>query len=273
MEIKENQIILIDKPKYWTSFDVVKKIKIGHKLKKIGHGGTLDPLATGLLVLATGKETKNLSNILALSKTYQAEFILGATTPSLDTEFYPEKIEDCSAIGKETLLEKINSNFTGKINQKPPLFSAVKINGQRAYKLARIGKKENKDEPKEKPVTIYDFTVISIEYLDSNNLLDKHFGYNVYSKPSEQNIYEKKKVRLNHPTFFNSEEKIENLAQRVSFPGKVILVKSQITCSSGTYIRSLAGDLGNSLQTSGYLLSLQRISIGDHTLQNAQKII
>ncbi len=274
MEIKENQIILIDKPKYWTSFDVVKKIKIGHKLKKIGHGGTLDPLATGLLVLATGKETKNLSGILAMPKTYQAEFILGATTPSLDTEFYPKELNDCEKINTDSILEVINEKFLGEISQRPPLFSAVKINGERAYKLARKGKNQESDnKPEEKPIKIYRFATNSFEYLDINDLYERHFDYNPYSKPFEDNIFEKKKRRLDDPDFWNDKEKIGKLVEERNFPGKVILLKAEITCSSGTYIRSLARDLGGSLQIHGYLLSLQRTSIGNYNLQNAQKII
>jgi tRNA pseudouridine55 synthase len=157
--IFDNQILSVNKPLNWTSFDVVKKLKYKMKVKKIGHAGTLDPLASGVLIVCTGKMTKQISKIQEMQKEYKALFCLGATTSSLDTEFVPEDFEDTSHISRDRIEEVIKNQFLGTIEQKPPLFSAIKINGQRAYKIARKGGKEEEVEIKPKEVTIYDLEI------------------------------------------------------------------------------------------------------------------
>ncbi len=136
--------ILVDKPREWTSFDVVNKIrytlkrKLGVKKIKVGHAGTLDPLATGLLIIAIGKDTKLISTYQDLDKNYTGKIKLGATTPSFDAEFEPDKFYPIDHITPE-LIEATRKSFLGYIEQIPPKYSAVKVNGETAYRLARKG--------------------------------------------------------------------------------------------------------------------------------------
>ena len=136
----EGKTILIDKSLDWTSFDVVKKLKFLIKCKKIGHAGTLDPLATGLLIICTGKNTKKINDIQNLSKTYTGNFTIGSTTPSHDLETEINVTKPIENISKK-MIEEIADSFLGVQLQKPPKFSAVKVEGERAYTLARENKK------------------------------------------------------------------------------------------------------------------------------------
>ena len=158
------EMLLIDKPLTWTSFDVVKKIKYRFKIKKIGHAGTLDPLATGLLILCTGKMTKQIDRYQAQEKEYTGTLVLGKTTPSIDleTEFDSDQPTDHLT---DIDLENTRMKFLGEIQQVPPAHSAVQINGQRAYKLARQGKEVN---IKSRTVTITDleFTRMALPEVD-----------------------------------------------------------------------------------------------------------
>ena len=213
------QIILIDKPFRWTSFDVVKKVKNvlsnnlplqdGKKTQlKVGHAGTLDPLATGLLILCTGNETKKISVIQDAEKEYSGSFILGSTTPSYDLETEVSEGKSYDHITSAMIHEAVEK-FKGKIQQVPPAHSAVKINGVRAYSKARKGQRVEL-EPKE--VTIKEFVITNIEM------------------------------------------------PKVEF---------RVTCSKGTYIRSLAHDFGTFLGCGALLASLCRNRIGDYSLDNA----
>lgn len=164
----EGEVILIDKSLDWTSFDVVNKIKFALKKKygkiKIGHAGTLDPKATGLLILCTGKKTKEIQQIQDADKTYIGTFFLGATTPCFDTEKDVDQTFDISGITNESIVHNAAS-FIGEQQQFPPIFSAVKIDGKRAYDLARAGKEV---EIKSKSITIkkFDITKIDLPLLD-----------------------------------------------------------------------------------------------------------
>ncbi len=131
-------VLLVDKPLTWTSFDIVKKLRYHLKVKKIGHAGTLDPLATGLLILCTGKMTKQIDTYQAQEKEYTGTFTIGATTPSYDLETEVENEKEYGHIKKEDLL-KAATSLTGFIDQVPPIFSAIKVDGKRAYKGARNG--------------------------------------------------------------------------------------------------------------------------------------
>ena len=211
MNWAEGQFILIDKPRDWSSFDVVKKIR--NRLKvKIGHAGTLDPLATGLLILATGKFTKRIEEVQGLEKCYEGIIELGKTTPSydLETEFDSETSSDHITLGD--IEAAIAKNFNGQIIQIPPSHSAVYIDGERAYKKAR-----RNEEVKMKP---RDVTIISFEVLQ-----------------------------------YSSSE-----------------VRFRIQCSKGTYIRSIAHDLGKVLGVGGYLKELRRTAIGEFSIDNAYKL-
>ena len=147
------QMLLIDKPKTWTSFDVVNKIRYAIKIKKVGHAGTLDPLATGLLILCTGKFTKKLNELQGLDKEYLVTFKLGATTASYDAEHPEENLTDATHITRDQILAAMEA-LTGDIEQLPPVFSAVKIDGKRAYESARKGKAV---EVRPRQVTIHAF--------------------------------------------------------------------------------------------------------------------
>jgi tRNA pseudouridine55 synthase len=210
----EGEILLFDKPYGWTSFDLVSKVRntISKTFKikklKVGHAGTLDPLATGLLILCTGKATKKIDSLQAEEKEYLATLKLGATTPSYDLESEENGTFPTEHLTLE-LIEKAIEKFTGTIEQVPPAFSAVKINGKRAYEHARKG---NDPELKAKTVVITNIDVISFEV------------------------------------------------------PKLIL---RITCSKGTYIRALARDLGEELQSGAYLTDLRRTRSGDYLVDNA----
>ena len=209
------QIILLDKPLDWTSFQAVNKLK--YKLKrefnlpkkfKIGHAGTLDPRATGLLIVCTGKFTKIIPEIQDAPKEYFTEIKIGVQTESYDTE-KPEILQQDISEITETQIKETLEKFLGEIDQKPPIFSAIKIEGNRAYDLARAGKEV---EMKSRKTTI---------------------------------------------TY------IENIEIDLPF------VRFTVGCSKGTYIRSLAHDIGQELGVGAYLTNLRRTKIGDYLVENA----
>lgn len=154
----EGEVLLIDKPLQWTSFDVVRKLRTLIKIKKIGHAGTLDPLATGLLIVCTGKFTKRINEYMAQEKEYTGTITLGATTPTYDLESEPENFKSTDAIG-EAAIKAATALFTGTIQQVPPAHSAIKKDGKRVYELARKGI-EVKLEPR--TITIKEFEITSI---------------------------------------------------------------------------------------------------------------
>jgi len=166
----DGQILLINKPLGWTSFDVVKKIKnlirTKYSLKKIkvGHAGTLDPLATGLLIVCTGKFTKLISKIQGQEKTYTGTITLGGTTPSYDLETEVDNNYETAHITEE-LIKESTTQFIGEIDQKPPIFSALKKGGERLYEKARRGETI---EIESRKVTVREFTITSIENLEVN---------------------------------------------------------------------------------------------------------
>ncbi len=205
---EQGRLLLINKPVDWTSFDVVKKLRYTLKVKKIGHAGTLDPLATGLLIIGTGKFTKKLNELQGLDKTYEGIIEIGKTTPSYDLETEFDSETDWTNISEEDL-EKARQEFEGDIKQIPPAHSAIKVDGERAYKKARKNKVV-KLEPRE--LTIHNFEI------DATNLPD---------------------------------------------------VKFKVSCSKGTYIRSLAHDFGKKLGVGGYLKKLVRTSVGEYQLSDA----
>jgi len=214
-QLLEGQILLLDKPLDWTSFQAVNKMK--YKLKsefglpkkfKIGHAGTLDPRATGLLIVCTGKFTKKIPEIQDAPKEYWTEIKIGVQTESYDTE-KPEILQqDISHITEENVEETLNK-FLGEIEQTPPIFSAIKIDGKRAYDMARAGQEVEMKSRKTK-----------ITYI--------------------------KDVEINFP-----------------------LISFTVGCSKGTYIRSLAHDIGQELGVGAYLTQLRRTKIGDYHVQNA----
>lgn len=156
---KNGQVLLIDKPLEWTSFGVVKKIRYNIGIKKIGHAGTLDPLATGLLILCTGKKTKSIEGYMADVKEYTGSFTLGSTTASYDLESKPTPSVDISQLTNDEIISNA-ANFLGEIDQTPPIFSAIKVDGKRAYDMARAGQAV---ELKSRKVTISEFEIVSLD--------------------------------------------------------------------------------------------------------------
>lgn len=162
VELRESfeagKVLLIDKDLHWTSFDAVRKIRNALRIKKVGHAGTLDPLATGLLIICTGKFTKKINEFMAQPKEYEAEITLGTTTATYDLESTPENFKSTDAITKEMIQEQTKM-FIGEIMQMPPIYSAIKKQGVAAYELARRGEKVAL-EPR--PITIYSFEITEI---------------------------------------------------------------------------------------------------------------
>lgn len=155
----DGQVILFDKPLKWTSFDIVKKVRILTKVKKVGHAGTLDPLATGLLIICTGKFTKKINEYMGMEKEYTGTFTLGSTTATYDLEKEPENFRDTSHLTPE-MIHAATLQFIGDILQMPPQHSAIKKDGKRLYESARLGI-EVKVDPR--PVTIKEFVITQIE--------------------------------------------------------------------------------------------------------------
>jgi len=158
METNQDRILLVNKPLTWTSFNVVNKLRYKLKIKKIGHAGTLDPLATGLLILCTGKMTKRIEEFQGQEKEYTGKFVLGQITPSYDLETAVSEAKDISAITTEAI-HSATEKFIGLIDQVPPIHSAIWVNGQRSYDLARKGREV---ELKSRPVTVSEFVITKI---------------------------------------------------------------------------------------------------------------
>lgn len=208
---EEGVLLLVNKPLTWSSFDVVKKLKFALRPKKIGHAGTLDPLATGLLVIGVNKFTKKLNELQGLDKTYTGIIEVGKTTPSYDLETDFDSETDISSLEEQQILGAAQK-FLGLIDQKPPVYSAIKVNGERSYKKAR---RNESVELKTRQVTIHQFEISKID------LPEIHF---------------------------------------------------EISCSKGTYIRSLAHDFGQELGVGAHLKKLVRTSVGDYRLSEALEL-
>ena len=217
IDFLEGTILLVNKPLRWTSFDVVNKIRYRlrnlYKIKniKVGHGGTLDPMATGLIIIATGKMTKQLQSFLDMQKAYTGTFFLGATTPSYDSETEPDEYFETDHITTE-MIEAARQKFMGVQYQVPPMFSAIKVDGQPLYIKAREGQKL---EIEPRKVEIFDFKL-----------------------------------------------------DRIDLPE----IDFDVSCSKGTYIRSLAYDFGKALGSGAYLKSLVRTRSGEFLLKDAWEL-
>jgi len=157
-EFAQGKMLLIDKRLKWTSFDAVKKVRILTKISKVGHAGTLDPLATGLLIICTGKFTKQINTYMAQEKEYTGSFTLGAITPTYDLESAPEDVKEYAHLTEEEI-RKATEQFIGEIEQIPPAHSAIKKDGIPVYKLARKGK-EVKLDPRKVTISIFEITNI-----------------------------------------------------------------------------------------------------------------
>ena len=213
----EGEILYIDKPLHWSSFDAVKRVRgallrrLGLKKMKVGHAGTLDPLATGVMIVCTGRATKRIDELQAHVKEYVATIALGATTPSFDLETEIDETFPTDHITCE-LVEETLKKFTGRIEQVPPAFSACKIDGKRAYKIARKGKEVN--------------LKAKILVIDEIELIE-------YSQQS---------------------------------------ITIRVVCSKGTYIRALARDIGEALNSGGHLTALRRTRVGDISVNDCLSV-
>ena len=163
-DFETGEVLLLNKPLTWTSFDVVRKVKNTLRIKKIGHAGTLDPLATGLLILCTGRKTKEIDQIQAQEKEYTGTFRLGETTPSFDLETAVDLVRPYAHLTDEQITAA-TAQFTGLIQQTPPIFSAVKIDGKRAYELARTGQ-EAEIKAKTVEIKVFELTRIALPEID-----------------------------------------------------------------------------------------------------------
>ena len=219
MNFQEGEILCFDKPLRWTSFNLVAKIRsqlchrLGVKKLKVGHAGTLDPLATGVMVVCTGKATKRIDELQAHVKEYVATLQFGATTPCFDLEKPIDQTYPTEHIN-ETLVREVLSKFLGRIEQVPPAFSACKIGGKRAYDLARKGREVDL-KPK-------------ILVIDEIELLD--------------------------------------------FDQEKMQATIRVVCSKGTYIRALARDIGQALESGAHLISLRRTRVGDVKVEDCMKV-
>jgi tRNA pseudouridine55 synthase len=160
----EGKVLLIDKPLQWTSFDMVKKVRWLTKIMKVGHAGTLDPLATGLLIICTGKYTKQINDYMGMTKEYTGSLVLGATTASYDLEQEPENFKSIDAITTSKILETTNQ-FIGTIFQMPPQHSAIKKDGKRLYESARQGI-EVKVDPRQITIEVFEITKIDLPTIE-----------------------------------------------------------------------------------------------------------
>jgi tRNA pseudouridine55 synthase len=211
-DFEKGAVFLIDKPMGWSSFKVVKALRKYIDFRKIGHAGTLDPRATGLLILCCGRATRTISEIQGKPKTYRAQITFGASTPSFDGEMDIDQTAPFQHINLEDIQNVLFKNFIGEVWQKPPMYSAIKQKGERLYTIARRGQKVKR---KFRKITIYNINILT------------------FDPP--------------HLTLF-------------------------VKCSSGTYIRSLANDLGQQLHSLAYLSGLKRLTIGDYSLNDALTI-
>ncbi|RAV98104.1 tRNA pseudouridine(55) synthase TruB [Pseudochryseolinea flava] len=160
----DGRVLLINKPYEWTSFDAVNKLRYKLKMKKIGHAGTLDPLATGLLIICTGKMTKRIEEFMGMEKEYTGTFVLGQTTPSHDLETEISEPQDITSLTEEAI-HQATKQFTGKISQMPPVHSAIRVGGKRAYQFARKGK-EVELQPRDVEVSVFEITRIHLPAVD-----------------------------------------------------------------------------------------------------------
>lgn len=213
MQEKEpyGEVFLINKPLEWTSFDVVKKVRNALKIKKVGHAGTLDPLATGLLIVCAGKKTKTIETYMGQEKEYTGTFVLGKTTESFDREKEVIAVADPSHLTLDQV-KSAAAQLTGDIMQVPPMHSAIKVDGKRVYESARKGIEVKMEA---RPVQVSEFEITRFELPE---------------------------------------------------------IDFRIVCSKGTYIRSLARDMGEILEVGAYMSALTRTRIGDFMLEDAEEL-
>ncbi|MCI1218982.1 MAG: tRNA pseudouridine(55) synthase TruB [Bifidobacterium sp.] len=246
---RDSGLLVIDKPKGVTSHDVVAAVRSMLHIKRVGHAGTLDPMATGVLIVGFGHATRLLNVIVGHDKTYEATIRLGMATTTDDAEGKPilgDSLSDCDAIDQATIEQTIHQHFIGAIDQVPSTYSAIKIDGKRAYDLARQGMDVKLQA---RPIMVSAFDVLDMRHV---------FG--VIPRLGSQSL---------PSTISGTASNIVFRADSVAEPqgaararGSLIDLDVRITCSAGTYIRALGRDLGKELGVGGYLTALRRIRIG-----------
>lgn len=221
MDYVAGEIVAFDKPLGWTSFDIVNRVRgvlcraLGVKKLKVGHAGTLDPLATGVVIVCTGKQTKRIDELMNHDKEYVAVLQLGATTPSYDLEHPVNATYPTGHITRE-LIEEVLPTFKGEQWQVPPVYSAVKINGKRAYEYARKGQQD------------------AVEIKPKLLVIDE--------------------------------------LELLQFDPELMQLTIRVVCSRGTYIRALARDIGERLQSGAHLIGLRRTRVGDYTVDKCLNV-
>ena len=270
MNFQAGEILYIDKPYRWTSFDVVNKVRwllcrrLGTKKLKVGHAGTLDPLATGVMIVCTGRATKRIDELQAGTKEYIATLRLGATTPSFDLEHEIDAYYPTDHITREQV-ENVLKQFLGRIEQVPPAYSAVKVEGKRAYDLAR---KEKDVELKPKVLVIEKIELLegptpnpsrkggessgSCEDVSTQPLPSLTGGVGGGSLP---------RTGMRNKAFLTSPA---TPSDTESYPYIIL----RVVCSKGTYIRALARDIGQALGSGAHLTALRRTRVGEATVED-----
>lgn len=247
-ELNAGIVLVIDKPRQWTSFQAVNKIKAairniyGIKKFKIGHAGTLDPLATGVLLVCVGKATKLIPQLQDGEKVYTGTIVFGATTPCYDMERAIDQTFPYEHI-TPALLDEKRKKFIGRIDQVPPMYSAVKIAGQRAYEYARIDDPTVTIQPKKVDILEFEIT----DFRKSKKNIDLISPINPTSSASNH-LYK---------------------TPQCVVPEHLPQADFRIRCGKGTYIRSIARDLGHALGSGAFLSALRREQVGQYTIDKA----
>ena len=270
------RILCIDKPLRWTSFDVVNKVRwllckhLGTKKLKVGHAGTLDPMATGVMIVCTGRATKRIDEFQSHTKEYVATLRLGATTPSFDLEHEIDAYYPTEHITRE-LVRATLKRFLGRIEQVPPAYSAVKVDGQRAYDLAR---REKEVELKPKVLVIDEIELLEYKAPLSN------------SPRGGENLFTSEKQTCGNEALPPTGGAGEGPIPRTGMRNKAFLtapatsqdaadypsITLRVVCSKGTYIRALARDIGQALGSGAHLTALRRTRVGEVRVEDCMSM-
>lgn len=272
-DFQAGEILAFDKPLTWTSFNLVKMVRnrlcrrLGTKKLKVGHAGTLDPLATGVLIICTGRATKQIETLQAGTKEYIATLRLGYTTPSFDAEQPIDGVYPTAHITPQ-LVKEILPRFQGSIMQVPPTYSACKVEGRRAFDYAREG---SEVELKAKELVIDEIEMLDL-HLPEQGICSSNAPE--VAKTDQDNINIKKDGNRKQ-TYEDTEKSGKQQASdhRTSVDTNTLAyITLRIVCSKGTYIRALARDIGQALGSGAYLLSLRRTRIGNIKAEDCMSV-
>ena len=259
----EGEILAFDKPLTWTSFNLVKVVRnnlsrrLGIKRLRVGHAGTLDPLASGVMILCTGKCTKLIDQLQAGTKEYIATLRLGCTTPSFDAEHPIAATYPTSHITEEAVHEAL-THFRGSIWQVPPTYSACKVDGRRAFDYMREGEAV---ELKAKELVI-----------DELEILDLHLPEQGIVSPHAAEVARMARADVNIKNYGRDKEAYELEDAEDIDPAQLPYLQIRVVCSKGTYIRALARDIGEALHSGAYLIGLRRTRVGDIRVEDCRPV-